>query len=46
MVLFEVIYTEEKHALCADHNCPSICDINISEGYGQTIVKDDIGERY
>jgi hypothetical protein len=46
MVLFVDLYKEDKHALCADQFCPSICDTNISEGYGQTIFKNDIGELY
>lgn len=46
VVLFVVLYKEDKHALCAGHICPSICDTNISGGYGQTIFKNDVGERY
>ena len=44
MVLFLVLYKEYKQALCADHVFLSICDTKISEGYGQTIFKNDIGE--
>jgi hypothetical protein len=46
MALFVFLYKEDKQALCADHVCLSICDNNISERYGQTIFKNDIGERY
>lgn len=39
MVLFVVLYQEDKHVLCVDHVCPSICDTNVSEDMDRTFLK-------